>query len=100
MLVNELEPRGAWKRACEATGSIGFLGSHESQPSGRSCYVSRVKAATSLPRLLSLSQAEGTRALRRMRSVFLIYGSGKSQRSNNLYLNHRANAIQYSPISV
>lgn len=81
MLVNELEPRGAWKRACKATGPIGFLGSHESQPPGRSCYVSRVKAATSLPRLrlLSLSQAEGTRSLRRTHSVSLIYGSSKSE---------------------
>lgn len=79
MLVNELEPRGAWQRTCEATGSIGFLRSHESQPPGRSCYVSRVKAATSLPRLrlLSLSQAEGTRGLRRTHSISLICDSSK-----------------------
>lgn len=95
MLVNELEPRGAWKRACEATDSIGFLGSHESQPPGRLCYVFRVKAATFLPRprLLSLSQAEGTRSLRRTYSVFLICGSNRSRLPNNLCLNNRTNAI-------
>lgn len=78
MLVNELKPRGAWKRTCEATGSIGFLRSHESQP-GRSCYVSRVKAATSLPRLrlLSLSQAEDTRGLQGTHSISLICDSGR-----------------------
>lgn len=67
--VNELEPRGARKRACEAPSAFWEV-TNRSLLSGRSCYVSRVKARHFLrspPRLLSLSQAEGARVIYRNR---------------------------------
>lgn len=47
MLVNELEPRGAQKRAGKAHELHRLSEKSRIAASGRSCYVSRVKAATS-----------------------------------------------------